>query len=375
MNRTSIAVALGGPSAEHDVSLVSGRAIAEALTERGHDVSGWLVGLDGTWWGLPQSAMAMSLPAKAFDDPAALGAHGPMAPGAALQLIHDAQPKPVVFIALHGPFGEDGTIQALCEAADLVYTGAGVAASAVGMDKALFKRLARALDLPVVPWIEVDAADWKSDPKAVQKRVDEFSSGLSDKRVIVKPARLGSSVGIAIVHHPDDPEYSGGAIAQALAYDDFVLVEAYLDHARELEMAVLGNSDADLESYGPGEIFPGHEFYDYSAKYADGVSRTTDSPDVTPEMRQRLHRVAREAFLAMGGQGFARVDFMVDRATGELYLNEINTIPGFTPISLFPVLSRAGGYDFGAISERIVELAIERAATRPRRVLTRADLP
>jgi D-alanine-D-alanine ligase len=375
VNRTSIAVILGGPSAEHDVSLVSGRAIAEALGERGHSVTGWLIELDGRWWKLPDSAMNRSLPATAFDDPQALDAHGPMTAGEALQQIHDEQPTPVVFIALHGPFGEDGTIQALCESAELIYTGAGVAASAVGMDKALFKRLARTLDLPVVPWIEVSAAEWGSEPRSVQRRVEEFSASLADHRVIVKPARLGSSVGIAIVHHPDDPEYAGGAIAQALEYDDEVLVEAYLDHARELEMSVLGNSATDLESYGPGEIFPGHEFYDYTAKYDEGVSRTTDSPDVTPAMRARLHAVARDAFIAIGGHGFARVDFMVDRASGELYLNEINTIPGFTPISLFPVLCRAGGYDFGAISERIVELAVERAAIRPRRVLTRADLP
>jgi D-alanine-D-alanine ligase len=375
VNRTSIAVVLGGPSAEHDVSLVSGRAIGNALAERGHDVTGWLVGLDGSWWQLPWSAMDRELPRTAFDDPQELGASGPLSAADALNRIASHDPAPVVFIALHGPFGEDGTIQALCEAAGLTYTGAGVAASAVGMDKTLFRRLAKGLGMPLLPWIEISAAEWAADPQAVQRRVNEFSAGLDDHRVIVKPSRLGSSVGIAIVHHPDDPEYAGGAVAQALEYDDLVLVEAYLDHPRELEMSVLGNSADSLESYGPGEIFPGHEFYDYSAKYEDGVSRTTDSPDVPADLRERLHRTAREAFLAIGGQGFARVDFMVDRGSGELYLNEINTIPGFTPISLFPVLCRAGGYDFGAISERIVELALERAALRPRRVLTRADLP
>ena len=375
MNPTSIAVVLGGPSAEHDVSLVSGRAIGHALAARGHQITAWLVDLEGSWWKLPAAALDRDVPVTAYDDPRALGADGPSLPGAALQAIRAQTPTPVVFIALHGPFGEDGVIQALCESADLIYTGAGVAASAVGMDKALFKRLARALGMPVLPWLDVNAVEWNVDPRAVQRRVAEFSASLGDRRVIVKPARLGSSVGIAIVHHPDDPEYAGGAIVDALGYDDQVIVEAYLDHPRELEMAVLGNSADDLESYGPGEIFPGHEFYDYSAKYEEGVSRTTDSPAVSKEMRDRLHQVARDAFLAIGGQGFARVDFLVQRDSGELYLNEINTIPGFTPISLFPVLCRAGGYDFGAISERIVELALERAATRPRRVLTRADLP
>src|SRR6186997_3260112 len=335
MNPTSIAVVLGGPSAEHDVSLVSGRAIGAALADRGHQIQGWLVDLDSGWWRLPPAAMSRDLPPTAYDDP----------------------------VALHGPFGEDGTVQALCEAADLAYTGAGVAASAIGMDKVIFKRMASGLGMPVVPWVDIHAAEWNSDPAAAQERVAEFASSLDDQRVVVKPTRLGSSVGISIVHKPHDAEYTGGAITEALRYGDSVLVEAYLEHARELEMSVLGNSAMDLESYGPGEIFPGHEFYDFTAKYSEGVSRTTDRPEVDPELRSRIHDIARRAYLAIGTEGFARVDFLVDR-DGNLYLNEINTIPGFTPISLFPVLTREGGYDFGGISEKIVELAIAREQGR-----------
>jgi len=374
MNPTSVAVVLGGPSAEHDVSLVSGRAIGAALAERGHEIQGWLVDLDGGWWRLPASGMDRELPQTAYDDPAALGAEGPRDAGGALSAIRQQQPTPVVFIALHGPFGEDGTVQALCEAADLTYTGAGVAASAIGMDKAIFKRMADGLGMPVVPSVDIHGAEWSADPAAAQARIAEFASSLDDQRVVVKPTRLGSSVGISIVHKPHDAEYTGGAITEALRYGDSVLVEAYLEHARELEMSVLGNSAMDLESYGPGEIFPGHEFYDFTAKYSEGVSRTTDRPEVDPELRSRIHDIARRAYLAIGTEGFARVDFLVDR-DGDLYLNEINTIPGFTPISLFPVLCREGGYDFGSIAERIVELAIERARTRSRRTLTRADLP
>jgi D-alanine-D-alanine ligase len=375
MNRMSIAVLLGGPSAEHDVSLVSGRAIGESLAQRGHTITGWLIDLDGRWWKLPSAAMDRSLPATAYDDPLALGAAGPLGSAEALAQMRDADPEPVVFIALHGPFGEDGTVQALCESAGLVYTGSGVAASAMGMDKALFKRLAIGLGMPVVPWTEVSAADWQADPQATQRRVAGFVAGLPDRRVIVKPSRLGSSVGIAIVHHPDDPEYLGGAVVDALGYDDLVLVEAYLDHPRELEMSVLGNAESDLQSFGPGEIFPGREFYDYVAKYQDGVSQTSDRADIPDDVRQRMHDVARQAFLAIGASGFARVDFLMDRATSDVYLNEINTIPGFTPISLFPVLCGTGGYEFGDVSEKIVELALARAAARPARVLTRADLP
>lgn len=374
MNSTSIAVLIGGPSAEHDVSLVSGRAIAASLAERGHAIQGWLIDLEGWWWRLPDAALDRQLPQTAYDAPSALGAAGPMSSTAALTELGAQDPKPVVFIALHGPFGEDGTAQALCESVGLVYTGAGVAASAIGMDKAIFKRLTGALGMAVVPWVEVSAAEWQRDPVATQRRLEEFAESLTDQRLVVKPTRLGSSVGISLVHKPTDAEYLGGAMTDAFRYGDSIVVEAYLDHARELELSVLGNSEQDIESYGPGEIFPGREFYDYVAKYRDGVSTTTDHPQVDPEFRSMVHDIGRRAYLAIGTSGFARVDFLVD-GSGTLYLNEINTIPGFTPISLFPVLCREGGYDFGAISEKIVELALARAAVRPVRTLTRADLP
>jgi D-alanine-D-alanine ligase len=369
-------VLLGGPSAEHDVSLVSGRAIAAALADRGHFVAGWLIDLDGAWWRLPHVAMDRTLPGTAYDDPASLAAEGPFAAAAALDALRAVEPRPVVFIALHGPFGEDGTVQALLESAGLTYTGAGVAASAIGMDKVLFKRLCSALGMPVVPWTEVWAAEWAVDAAAVQRRVADFARSTAGGQLIVKPARLGSSVGVSIVHNPADPEYLGGAISDALGYGDLVLVEAYVDHARELELSVVGNSTHDLESFGPGEIFPGHEFYDYMAKYSAGVSRTTNKPDLEPALREQIHDIARRSYLAIGATGFARVDFLLERGpSGRLFLSEINTIPGFTPISLFPVLCQAGGYDFGGISERIVELALERAAALPQRTLTRADLP
>jgi D-alanine-D-alanine ligase len=368
-----VAVLLGGPSAEHDVSLVSGRAVAHALAARGWQVEGWLIDLAGGWWRLPAAALDRELPATAYDRPAELGAEGPHSAAAGLDLLSGATPQSIVFIALHGPFGEDGTVQALCESAGLAYTGSAVAASAVGMDKSLFKRLVQALGMPVVPWSEVQAVDWLADRAAVEKRLAAFADGLDDPRLIVKPARLGSSVGISIIHRPTDPAELARGLGEAFAHDDLLLAEAYLDHARELEMSVLGNGAHDLQVFGPGEIFPGREFYDYHAKYDEGVSRTTAQPDVETGLRERLHDHAARAFLAIGASGFARVDFLL--GAGRLYLNEINTIPGFTPISLFPVLCQQGGYDFGGIAERIVELARERAALRPGGHLTRADLP
>jgi D-alanine-D-alanine ligase len=376
--KQSIAVLLGGPSAEHDVSLVSGRAVAAALTERGHPVEGWLVGLDGTWWQLPPEALARDLPAVAYDEPSRLGADGPHGAAAALATLAARDPQPVCFIALHGPFGEDGTVQALCESAGLVYTGSGPAASALGMDKALFKRLVEGQGWPVVRWREATAGDLAAAPVALLGGLAAFAEKLPDPRLMVKPARLGSSIGMTVVEHPDDAAELERALREAFRFDDRAVVEAYLEHARELEVSVVGNGAYDLEVYGPGEVFPGRAFYDYVAKYTDGVSTTTTTPDVEPALRTRTRELARAAYLAIGAEGFARVDFLVARwgpARGELFLNEINTIPGFTPISLFPLLCAEGGYDFGAICARIVELALERAARRPAARLTRADLP
>lgn len=373
MTARDVAVLLGGPSAEHDVSLVSGRAIATALDARGHRVEGWLIDLRGCWWRLPPAQMDASLPSTAYDDPVALGAQGPWPAGAALERLAAADPQPSIFIALHGPFGEDGSVQALCEAYGLVYTGCGVAASALGMHKGLFKRLAAALDLPVVPWIELHADATPGARDAHLAAIGTFAAAQRDRRVIVKPARLGSSVGVTVVHRTDELGEVEYALAQAFRYDDTVLVEAYLAGARELEASVVGNDPATIDVYGPGEIFPGHEFYDFAAKYQQGVSRTTATPALDPPLRDTVRALAAQAYRAIGAQGFARVDLLLDAS--EPYISEINTIPGFTPISLFPVLCAEGGYDFGEIAERIVELALERDAHRPDRRLTRTDLP
>jgi D-alanine-D-alanine ligase len=370
--RPPLAVLLGGPSAEHDVSVVSGRAIALALAARGADVEAWFIGLDGAWWQLPIDALSAQRPPADLDAPDALDARGPMTAAAALETLAARDPRPVVWIALHGPFGEDGTVQALCESSGLVYTGSGVAASALGMDKVLFKRLARALEMPIVPFEVVSQAELRADSRGAALRLEAFAARLPDPRLMVKPARMGSSIGMTVVHRPDEPPELERALELAFAHDDLVLAEAYLAGARELEVAVVGEGTA-CDAFGPGEVFPGHEFYDYSAKYEIGVSRTTDQPELSAATSGRLRELARAAFVAIGGAGFARVDFLMHG--GRIYLSEINTIPGFTPISLFPILCRQGGYDFGAICERIVDLALVRAARRPSRLLRRADLP
>jgi D-alanine-D-alanine ligase len=365
-----IVVLLGGPSAEHDVSVVSGTAIATALVGSGDDVRQVLIDLDGSWWWLPADHQRGDRPASAYDDPSALGGEGPLSAGAALDRLAAQRPQPLVFIALHGPFGEDGTVQAMLEGAGLAYTGAGVTASAIGMDKAVFKRLVRGIGLPVVDWIEVRADRWRADPDAVTAQVEAFAAGTGDERLIVKPSGLGSSVGITLVHRRDE---IAGALDEAFRFDDVALVEAYVRDARELEVSVIGNDHARLELYGPGEILAGHEFYDYAAKYTPGLSETSIQAEIPAPLRATILKIARDAYRAIGAEGFARIDFLLAGDTP--VLSEINTIPGFTPISLFPTMPATGGYSFGDVCRKVVDLALERHAARAGRRLTAADLP
>jgi len=370
---TVISVLMGGPSVEHEVSLVSGRAIAAALAARGHDVSAWLIDLQARWWRLPASGLDRELPATAYREPRALGASGPLSAAAALDELAGAEARPVVFPAMHGTFGEDGQVQSLLESVGLTYCGAGPAASAVGMDKTLFKRICSALELPVLPWFEVRAADYAADPDSIADDLRGFTAGLSDPRLVIKPARQGSSVGISIVHEVGRAVL-GPALEDALRFDDLVLAEPYLDHPRELETSVLGNARSDVVAFGPGEIVPGREFYDYVAKYRSDQSRTIPAAEIDAGLAADIRAAAIEVYLAIGATGFARVDMLLS-SDGIPFISEINTIPGFTPISLFPLMTAQGGYDFADTCERIVELALDRAALRPRRVLRPEELP
>ena len=367
---TPVAVVYGGPSAEHDVSIVSGTAIADALRASGYPLEQWLIDLDGGWWRLPADHRRDGRPQAAYDDPVALGADGPHLAGDALDGLTLRAPRPVVVLALHGPFGEDGTVQALCEAAGLAYTGSGVTASAIGMDKAIFKRLVRGLGLPVMDWREVRAARWVRERDAVLAELEAFAAGTGDARLMVKPARLGSSVGMTLAHRPGE---RAAALDLAFRYDDLALVERYLAGARDLEVSVIGNEPDRLELYGPGEIKSGHEFYDYVAKYTPGMSETAQTAEVSDAERATILKLARDAYRAVGCEGFARIDFLVTDT--EIVVSELNTIPGFTPISLFPTLPAAAGYDFAAVCRRVVDLALEREAARIRHRLTPADLP
>ena len=349
---------------------MSGTAVAAALAEAGLTVEQVLIDLDGGWWRLPPDHRRGDREPAAYDDPAALGATGPATAGAAVDRIAAASPAPVVFIALHGPFGEDGTVQALLEAAGVAYTGSGVTASALGMDKAVFKRLVRGIGLPVADWREVRAARWGADRESVLAELASFAAGTGDERLMVKPSRLGSSVGISLAHEAG--EYAA-ALDEAFRYDSVALAEAYLADARDLEVSVIGNDHARLELYGPGEIVAGHEFYDFAAKYTPGLSEASRRAEVSPAIKASMLKIARDAYRAIGAEGFARVDFLL--RGDEIFLSEINTIPGFTPISLFPTMPAEAGHSFADVCVAVVDLAIERHAARAGGRLAPGALP
>ncbi len=367
--RPPIVVLLGGPSAEHDVSIVSGTAIAAALATDGFEVRQILIDLAGGWWWLPVDHARGDRKPADYDDPISLQADGPVRPGAAVDRLAAQDPAPVVFVALHGPFGEDGTVQALLEAVGLAYTGSGVLGSAMGMDKAMQKRMWRGLGLPVLDWREIRSASWAADRPLVLAELESFAAGNGDPRLMIKPSRLGSSLGMTLAHGADE---RGPALDTAFRFDTTALAERYLPAARDLEIAIIGN-EPPLGVYGPGEIVAGHEFYDYEAKYTPGMSETSTRAEIPAALRIGMHKLARDAYRALGIEGFGRVDFLL--AGDDVYLSEINTIPGFTPISLFPTMPAEGGLDFTAVCRRAIDLALERHAGRAIARLTASDLP
>ncbi len=365
-----VVVLLGGTSAEHDVSVRSGTAIVDALRAAGRRAQPVLIDLDGGWWWLPADHARAGRPPSAYDEPAALGAAGPFSAGVATDIIAAIAPPPVAFIALHGPAGEDGTVQGMLEVAGIAYAGSGVAASAIGMDKTLFKRLAETAGLPVVPWVAIRDTTWRADPARVLADLDALAAAAGSPRLIAKPARLGSSIGMAIAHEVGE---RAAALETAFAHDSLAIVEHCLDHPRELEVSVVGNDPATTVAFGPGEVRPGHEFYDYAAKYLTDDARTLPTTDLPGATAAEVRRLALAAYALIGAEGFARVDFLVDG--DRVYVSEVNTIPGFTEISLFPQVCAAAGMPMPALCTRIVTLAEERHAARRATHVRPGDLP
>ena len=312
-----------------------------------------LIEKDGRWTlpDLPPTAMSA---AEVIRHARAKGAAAADAPAndpmlAALKL--DA-----VFPVLHGPYGEDGTVQGLLELANIPYVGPGVLASAAGMDKAVMRVLFAARGLPVCAWHGFVRAEWDRDRAAVLAQV-----GTLGLPVFVKPANLGSSVGISKVKTRGELV---PAIELALQFDRKVVVEAAVPNAREIECAVLGNDDPQTSV--PGEVLPSREFYDYEAKYLDADSKTVIPADLPAAMVAEVQRLSVAAFRAIDAAGLGRVDFLLSRDTGEIYLNEINTMPGFTTISMYSKMWEASGVAYSALVDRLLQLGIERHREKQR---------
>ncbi len=272
----------------------------------------------------------------------------------------------VIFPVLHGTFGEDGTIQGLLELADLPYVGAGVLGSAAGMDKDVMKSLFRAAGLPIVKHVTCLRSEWEDAPKKVQKLVESKLK----YPVFVKPANLGSSVGISKAH---DRKELGPAITEAAKFDRKIVIEQGVggkkQKAREIECSVLGNDRA--EASVPGEIVPSTEFYDYKAKYLDEGSALIIPAKLSKGEARRVRQLAVASFKAVDCAGLARVDFLMDPKTRKIYLNEINTMPGFTSISMYPKLWAASGVAYPQLIEKLIQLGLERHAEKQRNQYSR----
>lgn len=345
--KTRIGLIFGGRSAEHEVSLSSAAAVHKNLDPEKYSLLCLLIDKDGLW-------RAVASPAESGKTIASGGAGSflPWGRGPAAGVLE----ADVYFPILHGPNGEDGTIQGLLEMADVPYIGCGVMASAVGMDKALSKSVFRDMGLKQVRFRVVLEQDWTRDRMAAVRELGEALP----YPMFVKPSNLGSSVGIS---KAKDAAGLAAALELAFLYDRKVVVEEGV-RCRELECSVLGNDD--LRASLPGEVIPGKEFYDYADKYVDGKTAFAIPAVLPPALVTRIQEAAVAAFKAIDGAGMGRVDFLYEQATDTLYLNEINTIPGFTEISMYPKLWAVSGLPFPSLLDELVRLAFERHARKRR---------
>jgi len=397
MKKLRVGILFGGRSGEHEVSLLSAASVLKAIDKNRYEVVPIGITKQGRWLtssdaerllhgehtrkssshlraGDPEATAAAAVLASgeaAVVPPEPKQGRGSLAPfqsdAALLRRAADrAINVYIIFPVLHGTFGEDGTIQGLLELADIAYVGAGVLGSAAGMDKDVMKSLFRAAGLPIVKHVTVLRASWDEDHKKVEKLVER---GLKYP-VFVKPANLGSSVGISKAH---DRKELGPAIDEAAKFDRKIVIEEGVGgkkhKAREIEVSVLGNDKPKASV--PGEIVPGKEFYDYQAKYLDEGSELVIPAKLKPPETKRIRDLAVRAFQAVDGSGLARVDFLMDPKSSKIYLNEINTMPGFTSISMYPKLWAASGLAYPKLIEELIALGLERHADKKKNQYSR----
>ena len=398
MTKLRVGILFGGRSGEHEVSLLSAASVLKSIDKDKYEVVPIGITKEGRWLTPARAERLLSgehreesgRHLRAGDPEATPGAavlskgesvivppvpqsHGlvPFERSAEVTRSHPAEPSidvDVIFPVLHGTFGEDGTVQGLLELADIPYVGAGVLGSAAGMDKDVMKKLFAATGLPIVKHVTILRGHWEQDRKAVMREIEKKLK----YPVFVKPANLGSSVGISKAH---DRKELGPAITMAASYDRKIVIEQGVggkkQKARELEVAVLGNDDPEASIVG--EIVPAAEFYDYRAKYLDEGSQLLIPAKISKKQMKGTQQMAVRAFQAVDGTGLARVDFLMDPKTQKIYLNEINTMPGFTSISMYPKLWAASGLGYAELIDRLIQLAMERHADKKKNVYSRSS--
>jgi len=353
--RLRVGILFGGRSGEHEVSLASAASVIRGLDPDKYEPVPIGISKEGHW--LIGSAAQKMLPEVLKGGSRVMMTADPT--DAALVKLDGSgggQRLDVVFPVMHGTFGEDGTIQGLLDLAGLPFVGAGVLGSAIGMDKDVSKRLLQVAKIPVVPWLTVHRHEWENNPEGIQSTI-ELKFGYP---VFVKPATLGSSVGMTKVHSRAE---LAPALNLACEFAMKILVEESVI-AREIEVSVLGNHDPKASI--PGEIVPHREFYDYAAKYLEEGTKLIIPADLKPVHAAKIQKYAVDAFRALELSGMARVDFFLERKGGKIYLNEVNTIPGFTSISMYPKLWEASGIPFRELIDKLIELALEQHAEKAR---------
>ncbi|NCB39710.1 MAG: D-alanine--D-alanine ligase [Erysipelotrichia bacterium] len=360
--RLKVGVIFGGRSGEHEVSLVSANSIIKALNPEKYEIIPVGITRQGSWMvGVKPEKMLEYSKTRSNSCLAFAGAASGKAslncdPANKGLMLLDKQCSgehvklDVLFPIIHGTYGEDGTLQGMLELADMPYVGCGVLASAAGMDKTFSKRLFNDAGINIAPYKEVLRSSWRANP---EKIICEVESTIGYP-CFIKPVNSGSSVGISKAKNRDSFET---AMNEAARYDRKILIEAHID-GREIEVSVLGNDDPIASI--PGEIVPCNEFYDYSAKYIDDRSELKIPADLTPELTEEIRKTAIKAYKALDCAGMARVDFFLERKTNRIIINEINTIPGFTNVSMYPKLWEATGITYPQLVDKLVELAIER---------------
>jgi len=361
-----VGVIFGGRSGEHEVSLASAASVMASIDRSKYAVIPIGITKEGRWiaggdvlGALEAGIVGDSEAVALLADPGCTGLFR-VAENTLSAVSREAGGLDVVFPVLHGTYGEDGTVQGLLELAGVPYVGAGVLGSAVGLDKTVFKDVMRAHGLPIVDHVAVKRKDWEADPGAVVRQIEEALP----YPVFAKPANLGSSVGISKC---DNRASLAAGLSEAASFDRKLVVEAAVSCAREIEVSVLGNDDPITSV--PGEVVPSREFYSYEAKYVDvgaNASKLLIPAPLSKEVATRVRNLAVKAFLAIDCAGMARADFLLSGETGELYVNELNTIPGFTAISMYAKLWGASGVPYRELIDRLIELAIERHRDRAR---------